>query len=139
MPELQKHRNARTIAPNVTTLAGFIEITAAGAINAQSGQRDCGVTFVKNAATGRYDGTLHRAYRRAGQAYANLFGPTAGTGPNAAKEANITGISAASLAGTAGFSTFSIVTYAADGATATNPTSGDIIIWELVVSDSVRA
>lgn len=139
MPELQKHRNGKTIAPNITVLGGFIEITAAGAINAQSGQRDCGVTFVKNAATGRYDGTLHRAYRRGVGGYAVLVGATAGTVPNAAKDAYITGISAASLGGTAGFSTFSIVTTAADGATATNPTSGDIITWELVVSDSVRA
>lgn len=137
--ELQKHRNVRTILPNETLLRGFIEITAAGAINAQSGQRDCGVTFVKNASTGRYDGTIHRGYRRAGSGYAVLSGPTAGTVPNAAKDAFVTGISAAQFAGTSGISTFSIVTCAADGATATNPTSGDIIVWELVVSDSVRA
>lgn len=137
--ELQKHARGKTILPNVTTLSGFIEITAAGAINAQSGQRDSGVTFVKNAATGRYDGTIHRGYRRAVSGYAVMEGPTAGTVPNAAKDAYITGISAASLAGSSGLSTFSIVTTAADGATATNPTSGDIITWELVVSDSVRA
>jgi len=139
MPELQKHRNARTIAPNVTTLSGFIEITAAGAINTQSGQRDCGVTFTKNAAAGRYDGVIHRAYRRGVSCDANMVGPTAGTVPNAAKAAYFTGISAAAWAGTSGFSTFSIQCTAADGATATNPTSGDIVIWELVVSDSPRA
>lgn len=139
MAEQQKHRNSRQILPNETVLKGWIEIGAAGAINTQAGLRDCGVTFVKNAATGRYDGTIHRAYRRAGAGYAMLAGPTAGTVPNAAKDAAITGISAASFAGTSGFSTFSIVTTAADGATATNPTSGDIILWELPVYDSVRA
>ena len=139
MPELQKHNNVKTILPNETVLHGFIEIGAAGTINAQSGQRDCGVTFVKNAATGRYDGTIHRSYRRAVTGYAVLEGATAGTVPNAAKDAFITGIAAASYAGTSGFSTFSIVATAADGATATNPSSGDIITWELVVSDSQRA
>jgi hypothetical protein len=139
MAEQQKHRNQRTIFPNETILGGFIEIGAAGAVNAQSGLRDCGVTFVKNAGAGRYDATIHRAYRRAGRGYVQMAGPTAGTSPNAAKEGAITGISAAAFGGTAGFSTFSIVCTAADGATATNPTSGDIILWELVVSDSTRA
>ena len=139
MGEQQKHRNEKTIMPNVTTLEGFIEITAAGAINTQSGLRDCGVTFVKNAGAGRYDGTIHRAYRRGIVGNANMTGPTAGTVPNAAKLAYVTGISAASLAGSSGFSTFSIVCTAADGATATNPTSGDIIHWMLRVSDCVRA
>jgi hypothetical protein len=137
--ELAKHARSKTIAPNVTTLSGFIEITAAGAINAQSGQRDSGVTFVKNATAGRYDGTIHRAYRRAISTDANMVGPTAGTVPNAAKQALVTGIAAAAWGGTSGFSTFTIQCTAADGATATNPTSGDIIIWELVVSDSQRA
>jgi hypothetical protein len=139
MAEQQKHRNARQILPNETGLRGFIEIGAAGAINAQSGLRDCGVTFVKNATAGRYDGTIHRGYRRAVSGYAMMAGPTAGTVPNAAKDAAITGISAASWGGTSGLSTFTIQCTAADGATATNPTSGDIVTWELVVSDSVRA
>ena len=136
MPELQKHRNVKTVHANETILHGSITITAAGAISAQSGQRDSGVTFVKNAANGQYDGTIHRAYRRAISGYAMMAGPTAGTPPNAAKDAAITGISAAAWAGTSGFSTFSINCTAADGATLTNPTSGDIVVWELVVSDS---
>ena len=125
--------------PNETVLKGWIEIGAAGAINAQAGLRDCGVTFVKNATAGRYDGTIHRGYRRAGAGYAMLVGPTAGTVPNAAKDAALTGVTAANFAGTTGISTFTIQCTAADGATATNPTSGDIVTWELPVYDSVRA
>lgn len=134
--ELQKHARPKTIQPNMTRLAGTIVIGAAGAISAQTDTRNSGVTFVKNASTGRYDGTIHRAYRRCMSADANLVGATAGTVPNAAKGAYVTGIAAAAFAGTSGFSTFSIVTTAADGATATNPSSGDIISWELFVSDS---
>lgn len=134
--ELQKHARLKSLHANETFLHGTITVGAAGAISAQSGQRDSGVTFVKNASTGQYDGTIHRPYRRAITGYAMMAGPTAGTVPNAAKDAAITGISAAMWAGTSGVSTFSIVTTAADGATATNPTSGDIITWELVVSDS---
>lgn len=139
MAEIQKHKNPKTVMPNVTILSGTIVIGAAGAVSAQTDNRDGGVTFVKNAGAGRYDGTIHRAYRRAISSDASLVGPTAGTVPNAAKNAYITGIAATAFAGSAGFSTFSIVCTAADGATATNPTSGDIVSWELVVSDSVRA
>jgi hypothetical protein len=136
MSELQKHRNMRTVQPNLTLLTGTITIGAAGAVSAQTDNRNAGVTFVKNAGAGRYDATMHRAYRRCMSAEAAMQGPTAGTVPNAAKLAYVTGISAATFAGTSGFSTFSVVATAADGATATNPTSGDIICWELVVSDT---
>lgn len=134
--ELQRHKRVGTIHPNEICLHGTIVIGAAGAISSQSAQRDCGVTFVKNAATGQYDGTIHRGYRRAMTGWADTVGATAGTVPGAAKLGFITGISAAQYAGTSGVSTFSIVTTAADGATATNPTSGDIIAWELWVSDT---
>ena len=136
MGELQKHARLKSLHANETFLHGSITIGAAGAIAAQSGQRDCGVTFVKNATTGQYDGTLHRGYRRAITGWAELVGATAGTVPSAAKEAFITGIPATAWAGTAGFSTFSINCTASDDATLTNPGSGDIITWELVVSDS---
>lgn len=134
--ELQKHARVKTLHPNETFLHGTITIGAAGAITAQSGMRDSGVTFVKNASTGQYDGTIHRGYRRAITGWADTVGATAGTPPNAAKLAFVTGISAAQFAGTSGVTTFSVVTTAADGATATNPSNGDIIAWELVVSDS---
>lgn len=133
--ELEKFKADGYVQPRMTQLAGLIVIGAAGAISAQSGQQVCGVTFVKNAATGRYDGTLHRGYKRSVKADADMIGPTAGTVPNAAKAAYVTGISAANIAGTTAITTFSVVATAADGATATNPTSGDIISWELDVSD----
>jgi hypothetical protein len=136
MGELQKHRNPKTIQPNITILAGSITIGAAGAVGAQTDTRNGGVTFTKNATAGRYDGVIHRAYRRSIKSDANIAGAVAGTVPSAAKQAFITGIPAAALAGTAGFSTFSIQCTAADGATATNPASGDIVNWELQVSDS---
>lgn len=139
MAELQKHGRGKTIMPNVTRLSGTITVGAAGAVSSQIDTRDGGVTFVKNATAGRYDGTIHRAYRRAIASGADMVGPTAGTVPNAAKCAYVTGIAAAAFAGTAGFSTFTVQCTAADGATATNPTSGDIISWWVDVSDSVRA
>lgn len=134
--ELQKHARLRSLHANETFLHGTIVVGAAGAIAAQSGMRDSGVTFVKNASTGRYDGTLHRGYQRAIGGNAQLVGATAGTVPSAAKDAFVTGITAANFAGTSGFSTFTIQCTAADSATATNPASGDIIAWELVVSDT---
>jgi hypothetical protein len=136
MGELQKHRNPKTVQPNITFLSGSLTIGAAGAITAQTDTRNGGVTFTKNAATGRYDGVIHKAYRRAMKASADMVGPTAGTPPNAAKCAFMTGIPAAAFAGTAGFSTFTVQCTAADGSTATNPTSGDIVTWDLQVSDS---
>ncbi len=133
--ELEKFKADGWIQPRVTQLRGTIVVGAAGAISQQSGQQVCGVTFVKNAATGRYDGTLHRGYKRTVSSDADLIGATAGTVPNAAKAAYATGISAANLAGTSPITTFSVVCTAADGATATNPSSGDIISWSLDVSD----
>jgi len=136
MPELQKHRNLKTVQPNITILTGSITIGASGAVTAQTDTRNGGITFTKNATAGRYDAVIHRAYRRGMRGTANIMGATAGTVPSGAKLAYVTGISAANVAGTAGFSTFSIQCTAADGATATNPGSGDIVTWELQVSDS---
>jgi hypothetical protein len=139
MPELQKHRNPRTIQPNCTTLGGTLTIGAAGAISAQTDTRNSGVTFVKNAAAGRYDATIHRAYRRAIDGDANVQFPTAGTVPTGTdgNEAYLQGIAAAAWAGTAGFSTFTIQCVTSNGTpAAANPASGTIVSWELVVSDS---
>jgi hypothetical protein len=133
--ELEPFKADGYCQPRVRNYRGFIVIGAAGAVSAQSGQQVSGVTFVKNAATGRYDGTLHRGFKRAVGADADMVGPAAGTVPNAAKNAAVTGISAANIAGTTAITGFSIVCTAADGATATNPTSGDIIAWSLDVSD----
>lgn len=139
MGELQKHRNPRTIQPNCTTLGGTITIGAAGAVTAQTDTRNSGATFVKNATAGRYDGTMHRGYRRAIDGDANVQFPTAGAIPVATdgNEAYLQGISAASWAGTSGFSTFTIQCITSNGTpAAANPASGTVISWELVVSDS---
>ncbi|WP_297826403.1 hypothetical protein [Mycobacterium sp.] len=133
--ELQKHARLKSLHANETFLHGTLVIGATGAISQQSGMRDSGVTFAQNG-TGRYDGTIHRGYRRAIGGYAQLMGATAGTVPSAAKEAFITGVSASNLSGASGITTFTIQCTAADSATATNPANGDIVTWELVVSES---
>jgi len=118
---------------------GTIEITAAGAINAQTGNRDCGVTFTKNATAGRYDGVIHRGYTRCFGGVADVIDPTAGnlaaaTDGNAAY---VNGISAANMNGTTPISTFTIQCQLPTGvATATNPKSGTFISWCIWVSDS---
>lgn len=139
MPELQKHRNCKTIQPNVTTLSGTITIGASGAVAAQTDTRNGGVTFVKNAAAGRYDATFHRAYRRYMDGDANVSFPTAGQVPTGTdgNEAYVTGVSAAQAAGTAGIQTLSIQCISSNGTpAAANPPSGAIVSWEFVVSDS---
>lgn len=135
--ELEKFKADGFVQPRVTQLRGTITVGAAGAISAQSGQQVCGVTFVKNAAAGRYDGTLHRGYKRTVSADADMVGGSNGTvvAPNAAKVAYATGISAANFAGTGAITGFSVLCCAADGATATNPSSGDVVFWSLDVSD----
>jgi hypothetical protein len=139
MGELLKVRLPGTIQPNVTPLFGTITVGAAGAITAQTGNRNCGVTFTKNATAGRYDGVIHRGYKRTMGGKANIIGVTAGalaaaTDGNAAY---LNGISAANFAGTSPISTFTIQCQLPTGvATATNPASGDTISWELWVSDS---
>ncbi len=134
--ELTPFKSGGYVQPQVRNYRGYILIGAAGAISAQSGQQVSGVTFTKNASTGRYDGVLHRGFKRTIGADADMVGPTAGTAPNAAKEVAVTGISAANLAGTTAITGFTLLALAADGATATNPSSGDIITWSLDVSDA---
>lgn len=138
--ELQIYRDPGSIQPNTKRLCGSITIGAAGAITAQTDTRNSGVSFVKNATAGRYDGTIHRAYRRvmaAGEA--SVAAPTAGDVPvvTDGNLAFLNGISAANFAGTSGISTFTIQCCTSNGvATAANPKSGNIVSWSLVVSDS---
>jgi len=138
MAEIVKHRNSRTVLPSTTFLTGAITITAAGAILAQSGVRDCGVTFTKNATAGRYDGVIHRGYKRVTKATANVHGAAAGDVPvvTDGNLAYVNGISAANWAGTTPISTFSIQCCTSNGvATVANPKSGDTISWKLQVND----
>lgn len=139
MPELARTRFPGSIQPNLYPLVGTITIGAAGAITAQSGQRNSGVTFTKNATAGRYDGVIHRGYKRCFGGRADVIGVTAGALAAATdgNEAYLNGISAANHAGTSPISTFTIQCQLPTGvATATNPASGDTISWCLWVSDS---
>jgi hypothetical protein len=140
MGELQIYRDPGSIQPNTKRLHGTITVGAAGAISAQTGQRNSGVTFVKNATAGRYDATLHRSYRRVMAApEPSVSSPTAGDVPvvTDGNFAYLNGITAANFAGTSGISTFTIQCCTSNGvATAANPKSGDTISWSLVVSDS---
>ena len=132
MPELQKHRNQKTIQPNLTELVGTITIGAAGAITTQTGQRNCGVTFVKNG-TGRYDGTFHRAYRRLMGGNPAII--AAGVTAPVVNQAILGNVSVGSVAGTAGITTFAILCLNSAGALA-DPANGDMITFDLLVSDS---
>lgn len=139
MPELIKNRLPGTIQPNVVPLFGTIEITAAGAILFQTGNRNCGVTFTKNATAGRYDAVMHRGYKRFLGGHATVGCPTAGD-VKAAGDGNtayVNGPTSANCLGTSPISTFTIQCQLPTGvATATNPKSGDIISWCIWVSDS---
>jgi hypothetical protein len=139
MAEKQRFRFRGTIQPQMVLLTGSITIGAAGAISAQSGDRNCGVTFVKNATAGRYDATIHRGYKRAFDARASVSSPTAGDVPvvTDGNLAYVNGIAATKFAGTSPISTFSIQCCTSNGvATAADPKSGDTISWSLWVSDS---
>jgi len=125
--------------PRTRTLFGYITITGgAGAIGAQSGLGQSGVVFTKNATAGRYDGVLHRGYKRAVKADANVTSPTAGNVPvvTDGNLAYVNGIAAANFIATP-ITTFSIQCCTSNGvATAANPKAGDTIAWRLEVSDS---
>jgi hypothetical protein len=138
MGELLLNRYPGSIQPNMKRLTGVIEITAAGAILNQTGNRNSGVTFVKNAAAGRYDGTIHRGYKRCFGGNAQVMMPTAGTVPTVAdgNDAFIQGITSAMMLGTSPVSTFTIQCVRSDTDAAANPTSGAFVSWDLDVSDS---
>jgi hypothetical protein len=140
MGELMKSRMPGTIQPNWIPLSGTIEIGASGAITTQSGVAKCGVTFTKNATAGRYDGVIHRGYKRCFGAWATVNSTTAGNVMVATdgNTAYVNGLAAANMNGTTPLSTFTIQCQLPTGvATATNPKSGDFISWIMLVSDSL--
>lgn len=143
MGELVKHARVKTIMPNVTYLEGFIEIGAAGAVASQSGVRDSGITWAKNASTGRYDATIHKAYRRVVSGFAAIAMPAVGTVPTLAdgNQAFVQGITPAIANGTTGLAAtgLSIQTTRTDTQAAANPTSGVLIFYKIGLSDSQRA
>jgi hypothetical protein len=135
--ELQRTRLPGTIHPNMYPLCGTIEVGATGAIVNQTGNRDAGVTFTRNA-TGDYRGTIHRGYARCFGGDAAVIMPAAATAPTVAagNDAFIQGVSAANMNGTTPISTFAIATARSDTDALADPTSGTFISWQLWVSDS---
>lgn len=128
---------------NVKTFRGFITIGAAGVIAAQSGQAMAGVTFAKNAAAGRYDATIHRAYKRVMSMDVQVIMPGAGTVPTLAdgNQGFWQGITAAMMAPggapTALPATGPCIQMTrSDTQAAANPTNGVTLSWILEVSDS---
>lgn len=145
----QPFRDQQRLAPQVTVLEGTITIGAAGAVTTQSesgaaGGIVAGITWTKNATAGRYDGTLHRGYKRVLNASANVSSPTAGNVPvvTDGNLAYVNGISAVNVAGTtpiAGATSAAICIQCCTSngvATAANPKNGDIIHWRATVSDA---
>lgn len=138
--ELEKFKADGYPQPRTTILSGVITIGAAGAITGQSGQQVSGVVFTKNATAGRYDGVMHRGYKRCMGASANVMSPTAGNVPvvTDGNLAYVNGVSNANVAAppTAAISTVSIQCCTSNGvATAANPKNGDMVNWYLEVSD----
>ena len=125
--------------PRTIVLTGNIVIGASGAITSQSGMNASGATGVKNAAAGRYDMTLGRGYKRLMRATADVTSITAGS-VGVVTDGNlafVNGLLAANYAGTTPITTFTIQCLTSNGvATAANPKSGDIVTWQLEVSDS---
>lgn len=124
----------------VSRLIGWLTIGAAGAITAQGvtavGGSACGCTWVRNAA-GDYRGTLHRGYKRAIRAGADVTMPALATAPTiaAGNDAFVQGISAANYAGTSNITTLGITTVRSDTDALADPTNGVTITWELEVTD----
>lgn len=135
--ELQKSRFGGTIHPNDLPLHGVIEIGAAGAIVNQTGQRDCGVTFTRNAA-GDYRGTIHRGYTRCLGGHVDVIAPAAATAQSltTGTDADIQGISSANMLGTSPISTFAIATVRPDTGVLADPVNGQFLAWSLWVTDS---
>lgn len=143
MPEILMFPHAGSPVANVKTLRGFITIGAAGVISAQSGLALAGATFLKNAAAGRYDVTIHRAYKRVMSMDVQVIMPAAGTVPTLAdgNQGFWQGITAAMMAPGSSPTALPatgpcIQMTRSDTQAAANPTSGVTISWILEVSDS---
>lgn len=131
------HRGVRTVPANATILSGSITFGAAGAISAQSDNRESGVVFVKNA-TGDYRATLSRGFKRVRGAGADTVAPAAATAKSltAGTEAYLQGVTAAMFAGTSNISTFAVTTCRPDTGVLADPVNGQTATWWLIVSDS---
>ncbi len=136
MAEKQKFRFGGTLYPNAVPLMGSVEFGAGGAIANQTGVRDCGVTFAKNA-TGDYRATIHKGYKRVLSANCITVAPAAATAiaTTSGTDAEIQGISSANFLGTSPCSSFAIATCRPDTGALADPVNGQFVTWELWVSE----
>lgn len=138
MPELQPQRLSGAVQPNIFVLTGTIEVSG-GAITNQTGQRNSGVTWSRNAA-GDYRATLHAPYRRCMGLFANVCKPVNGTVPTLAAGNLVlpTGVSSAMMLGTSGVTTTApgLICCRTDTNVLADPTNGDFIAWLMLLSRS---
>lgn len=130
----------------VTRLTGYITIGGAGAITAQgttatanTGGQQYGISWARNAA-GDYRGTLHRGYKRAIRAVAQVHHPVAGTAPTttAGNTALVQGLTAANFAGSTPVPTTGIgitTVRGEDTLALADPTSGVTISYDIELAD----
>lgn len=136
MGEQAKTRIPGTLLPNCVPLMGIVEFGGAGAIANQTGNRDCGVTFTKNA-TGDYRATIHKGYKRIVAASADMVYPNLATAKSltAGSEAYIQGVSSAQALGTSPIASFGFATVRPDTGALADPTSGTFVAWTLWVQE----
>lgn len=136
MPELVKNRLPGSIKANEITLKGTIEMNG-GAIVNQTGQRDSGVTWTRNA-TGDLRAAIHRAYKRCLSANATITYPAANTAQvlTAGNDPIVQGISPAQYAGTASIASFAIACTRPDTGAVIDPTNNAVIQWSITLCDS---
>jgi hypothetical protein len=136
MAAVVKHARVKTVPANFVILSGTLTIGAAGAISAQSDNRESGVVIAKNA-TGDYRATIHGPYKRVRFADASVTAPAAATAQSltSATDAQIQGITAAQYAGTAPCASFAIATVRPDTGALADPVNGQMINWVLMASE----
>jgi hypothetical protein len=137
MPFPVTHRGVRTVPANATILSGSVTFGAAGAISAQSDNRESGVTIMKNA-TGDYRANIARGFKRVRGCGADTVAPAAATAKSltTGTEAYMQGVSAANFAGTSPISSFAIAIVRPDTGVLADPVNGQTVTWWLIVSDS---
>lgn len=136
MGEKNKTRLPGAILPNVVPLMGTIEIGAGGAIANQTGDRDCGVTWAKNA-TGDYRGTIHKGYKRFISGHADTIAPAAATAQSltAGTDAQLQLVTSANALGTTPISGLAIATVRPDTGALADPVNGQFIAWTIWVQE----
>lgn len=119
--------NVKGLKPKTLPIGGTITIGASGAISAQSGLADSGVTFVQTASEdGRYTGTFGIGIKSVMCVNVNMIGPadsafptTTGSDPQL-RNVSTTG--------------FDIQTKRVDTQADADPASGSILVWSALVS-----